>query len=296
MQQAITVQPTEPTGVRGPAHPVIPYEERMNRNSRWAMSEASEFFEGKGSVQTALRDITSRLNFLGVPYAVAGGMAMFYQGFRRYTEDVDILVTRTGLELIHEKLEGLGYVPAFVGSKNLLDAENGVRIEFLVAGEYPGDGKPKPVVFPDPAEFFVVIDGISYLILDKIIELKLASGIANNRRMKDLANVQEFIKILNLGQGFEQNLHPFVRAEFTRLWRNTRPAPTTRFLILLPGQPTNFEELFAEYPAESDKFRAMRADGVTLEPRGKQVFLVTADHDLALKYEMHDESEFMETI
>ena len=79
-------------------------------------------------------------------------MALFRHGFRRFTEDVDILVTREGLKTIHEQLEGLGYVPPFTGSKNLRDTESGVRIEFLIAGEFPGDGKPKPVAFPDPAE------------------------------------------------------------------------------------------------------------------------------------------------
>ena len=52
---------------------------------------------------------------------------------------------------------GLGYIPPFTGSKNLRDTEHGVRIEFLIAGEFPGDGKPKPVAFPDPAEAGVEI-------------------------------------------------------------------------------------------------------------------------------------------
>ena len=72
----------------------VPYEELMNRDLRWAMSESSEFFEGKGRVQNSLRKITVRLNVLGIRYAVAGGMALVFQGFRRYTEDVVILVTR----------------------------------------------------------------------------------------------------------------------------------------------------------------------------------------------------------
>ena len=55
------------------------------------MSEGSIFFEGKGAVQEALRKITNRLNDLQVPYAVAGGMALFQHGVRRFTEDVDIL-------------------------------------------------------------------------------------------------------------------------------------------------------------------------------------------------------------
>ena len=63
-------------------------------------------------------------------------------------------------------------------------------------------------------------------------------------------------------------------------------------MILLSGEPKTFEELIAARPAESDKLKAMRADGVTLETRGRQVFLVTNDPDLARKYDMHDESEF----
>src|SRR6185437_12999138 len=114
-----------------------------------------------------------------IPYAVAGAMAFFGHGFRRFTEDVDILVTREGLRTIHDRLEGLGYVPPFTGSKNLRDTERGVRIEFLVAGEYPGDGKPKPVAFPDPAGAGVEIDGIRYLRLPTLVELKIASGMTN---------------------------------------------------------------------------------------------------------------------
>src|SRR5262249_41149815 len=123
-----------------------------------------------------LRKIARRLDDLGIPYAISGGMALFAHGFLRFTEDVDILVTREGLKVIHEKLEGLGYVPPFTGSKNLRDTEYGVRIKFPIAGEYPGDGKPKPVVFPEPSEAGVKVEEVSYLSLPKLVELKIASG------------------------------------------------------------------------------------------------------------------------
>ncbi len=77
-------------------------------------------------------------------------MALFFHGYRRFTEDVAIVVTAAGLKEIHETLEGLGYRPLFEGSRGLRDVESGLRIEFLVAGEFPGDGKPKPVSFPIP--------------------------------------------------------------------------------------------------------------------------------------------------
>jgi hypothetical protein len=137
-------------------------------------------------------------------------MAMFFHGYRRFTDDVDILVTAEGLQRIHGALEGLGYLPPFEGSKNLRDAETGVRIEFLVSGQYPGDGKPKPIAFPNPEGTAVAIAGMRILSLEKLIELKLASGTAPGR-LKDLGDVQEMIKELQLPADFTSKLDPSVR-------------------------------------------------------------------------------------
>ena len=73
-----------------------------------------------------------------------------------------------------------------------------MRIEFLISGDYPGDGKPKPVAFPHPDHVAIDIDGIQFLSLHSLIELKLASGITNPRRGKDLVDVQELIDHLKL--------------------------------------------------------------------------------------------------
>ena len=155
---------------------LLPYKRRLNLDRRWGLDEAGPHFEGKSGVQKALRAITRRLEVLGVPHVVVGGMAQYAHGFQRFTTDVNLLVTREGLKLIHEKLDGLGYLSPFKGSRQFRDTENGVRVEFLVAGEYPGDGLPKPVAFPDPAEVGVDIDGIRHLNLPTLVEPKLASG------------------------------------------------------------------------------------------------------------------------
>ncbi len=153
---------------------MIVYEQLLNNDVRLALREGSMHFEEASAVHKALRKIAGRLQALGIPYAIAGGMALFLHGFRRFTEDIDLLVTREALGQIHEELAGRGYLPPFKGSKNLRDAELGVRIEFLVAGEYPGDGKPKPVSFPNPAHASHEVDQLKLLDLDKLVELKLA--------------------------------------------------------------------------------------------------------------------------
>jgi hypothetical protein len=201
---------------------MLTYEQRLDRDPRWALSEGGRHFDQKSSVHEALREITERLHSLGIPYAVVGGMALFLHGFRRFTEDVAILVTAEGLKSAHAHLIGLGYVPLFQGSKNLRDASRGVRIEFLLTGGFPGDGKPKPVSFPDPAGASVEIDGIRCLALEKILELKLASGMTNPGRVLDLGDVQELIRHLDLGLEISARLDPSVRDKFVELWKGVK--------------------------------------------------------------------------
>ncbi|MEJ7862780.1 MAG: hypothetical protein WKF90_14210 [Pyrinomonadaceae bacterium] len=61
------------------------------------------------------------------------------------------------------------------------------------------------------------IDGIKTVSLEKLIELKLASGINAPARLKDLADVQEIIKIKNLSAEFAEKLDLFVREKFIEL-------------------------------------------------------------------------------
>jgi hypothetical protein len=202
------------------------YEEMLKRDWDWAMDEGDRHFQGKDSVFKTLRKIAGRLESIGVPYAVAGAMALNAHGFRRLTVDVDILVTREDLKAIHDNLEGLGYVPPFAGSKNLRDAEHGVRVKFLIAGEFPGDGKPKPVAFPDPAKVGVEIKGVRYLNLTTLVELKIASGMTGGvHRLKDFADAIALIEALHLPVDFANELNPYVREKYLELWHGVKDSP-----------------------------------------------------------------------
>jgi hypothetical protein len=179
-------------------------------------------------VQKTLRQIAKRLDALGIAYTIVGGMALFFHGYRRFTEDVDLLVTPDDLKLIHEKLEGLGYVPPFSGSKHLRDTDTGVKVKFLTTGDYPGDGKPKPIAFPDPRAVRVEWNGLWFLSLPALLDLKLASGMTNALRGKDLVDAQELIAVRGLDESLADQLHPYVRdkyLEIVRLLRDNPPRP-----------------------------------------------------------------------
>lgn len=279
-------------GYQGPV-----YETLLNLDPRWALSEGSRFFEGQGAVQDALKKVTNRLNSLGIPYAVAGGMALFRHGYHRFTEDIDLLVLKDDLKRIHAHLDGLGYLPPFTRSKNLRDTELGIRIEFLVTGEYPGDGRPKPVAFPEPLSASFESDGIRYLSLDRLVELKLASGMTEPGRMKDLSDVLELIKILNLPRNFSESLSPYVQEKYAELWASGRK----RYLSpwrnkWLTAEAKTIEDMIDTLRSAADELERMKQDGVSLDPEGATsddyAHLITTDLVVAKKYGFEAEDEY----
>jgi hypothetical protein len=182
---------------------------------------AERFFMGQGEVHEALQRLTSTLEADGIPYAIAGAMAMNAHGYQRVTTDVDVLLTREGLTRFKEKHLGLGWVELFPGSKGMRDTVAGVKIDVLLTGDYPGDGKKKSVSFPDP-QVAVRGEGFHVLSLKDLVELKLASGLTNPDRMKDLADVQELIRHAALPLELEKDLDPMVRGKYVEIWRATR--------------------------------------------------------------------------
>ena len=184
------------------------------------LRESEAFFGGHGAVHQTLRALVERLDAEGIPYAILGGMALNIHGFIRETVDVDVLMSRESLDRFHERLVGRGYVPAFPGArKSFRDAETGVRIDVITAGDFPGDGLPKEIAFPEPSRVGVDRGGIRVIPLEGLLELKLASGLsAEHRRHVDLADVQRAIEALKLARELGERLHPSVRAEYERLW------------------------------------------------------------------------------
>jgi hypothetical protein len=166
----------------------------------------------------ALDGLQRRLELEGIPFAVVGALALRQHGYVRFTEDIDIVVAADGLEKIHERLVGRGLVPRASGlRKKLRDTVYKVNLDVIIAGEHAGSAQ-SPVTYPAPEseDFDVAAGRVRYATLDAMIRFKIASGVWG-KRLRDLADVQELIRIHGLDRSYAARLPAELRDKFAEL-------------------------------------------------------------------------------
>ena len=173
-------------------------------------------------IAAALESLRRRLSQEGIPFAVIGALALRHYGYIRHTEDIDILLTPEGLDMVHATFVGKGLVPRGPGlRKSFREAEHEVNIDVVISGEHAGSSD-SPVVYPSPeSSAFMDVAGLRLPTLDAVIEFKIASGVWGHRT-QDLADVQRLIRINNLGETFVERLSPPLRQTFLDLLRESR--------------------------------------------------------------------------
>ncbi|HUP76970.1 MAG TPA: hypothetical protein VM260_00315 [Pirellula sp.] len=180
---------------------------------------ADRFFMEASPIHETMRRLSKTFTELQVSFAIAGAMAANAHGHKRTTSDVDILISREDLLRFKKRWIGLGWVDKFEGSKNFRDSVTNVNVDALIVGEYPGDGLPKPVAFPHPDAVSECNDeGIPFISLKALIELKLASGMTAAHRLQDMADVMNLIRANNLELEYRKILNPYVAAKFEEMW------------------------------------------------------------------------------
>ena len=181
------------------------------------------FMMERSPVHDTMRRLAQALTDLEIPFVIAGAMAANAHGHRRTTADVDVLMRREDLTRFKERWMGRGWLDLFEGSKGFKDTLNGVKVDVLIVGDYPGDGKPKPISFPTPESVRDVREeGLPYLNLKTLLELKIASGMTASHRLQDLADAIQLIRINALPEDFASQLNPFVREKFAELWQSAQ--------------------------------------------------------------------------
>jgi hypothetical protein len=190
-----------------------------------ALERVGKYFMNESPVQKAAHDIVRHLEEMRIDHAIAGALALAAHGVVRATEDVDVLLSREDLERFKSEWLGRGYVNVRPGGKAVRDTRHGVKIDFLIVGDFPGDGKPKPVAFPSPAAASELAGNLRVVTLARLVELKLASGMTAAHRLQDLVDVQRVIETHKLPQAMREQLDPYVREKFDELWQIAQHEP-----------------------------------------------------------------------
>jgi hypothetical protein len=152
----------------------------------------------------------------GVPYAVAGGVAVCLRGYQRNTVDLDLLIRREDQEAVRQSLTDAGLT--WSSERAEFVSPSGIPVQILLAGDRAGRGSE--VRLPDPADQRTteLCDGLPVIKLARLIESKLACGQGNLRRThKDYADVVELIAVHSLSRSFARFLHPSLRDAFRKL-------------------------------------------------------------------------------
>jgi hypothetical protein len=191
----------------------------MKNSLSTVLQRAGAFFMKRSPIHEAARRIATALTDMQIPFAVAGALAANAHGHVRTTEDVDILIRPADLQVFKQNWLGRGWEEKFAGSRGLRDVVCGVNIDVLLSGQFPGDGLPKPVAFPDPAEASEADEeGIPILTLRWLIQLKIASGMTAQFRPRDLDDVIQLIRHNRLPREYGGQLHTYVQARYDELW------------------------------------------------------------------------------
>ena len=181
------------------------------------LREIDLFFQKKDRVHQTMRRTAKRLERARISYAVVGGLALNAHGYERTTKDVDLLLSRNSFETFCRKFVGKNYDRISGRPRRFVDRSNGVRIDILVTGLFPGTGKPGPIAFPDPKLVREKIEEYQVVNLPTLVELKLAA-----RRWRDFADIVEIIRANNLDESFLEQLHPSVHQDFVKCLEEKR--------------------------------------------------------------------------
>lgn len=187
------------------------------------MTTAARAYEmlGNESLWQVARRCHDLLSQAGIPYGVCGGIAVCLHGYQRNTVDVDLIIRREDADRVRSLLEanGFNWDPALVE----FTTNDGYAVQFLTSGSKAGKDSEVRVVAPEGPLNVEEREGFSVVRLSRLIEMKLACGMHNPRRMhRDFADVVELIVVRKLDGSFARFLHKSVRSTFRELVRKSQ--------------------------------------------------------------------------
>jgi hypothetical protein len=170
----------------------------------------SHFLEQMRAPSYHLQNITSCFHECGVEYCIIGALASDLHNYSRYTDDLDILVTKAGFARISEYLIGCGFAFRPASKQNLYYSTPGelrLPVDVFIEGDMVGD-----YAMPSPKDVRVRFCGMWYATLPFLIVSKLRAGNGVHKH-----DVFELIEANKLDKDFALKLEPDVQDKFLKM-------------------------------------------------------------------------------
>lgn len=171
-----------------------------------------EEFEQHFSI-SLLRSLARDFDDAGIVYAIVGGVALSQYNYLRYTEDIDVLIRAWSFPRLQSLVQTGRYSFRPQSDRHLnyhLPSGSTIPLDILVEG----DIEPR-IVLPDPESIRERRQGIWYVALPKLLELKLA-----RHSEKDRSDVRELIRINLLPHNLLEGT-PFAQ-DYQTLWSHVQ--------------------------------------------------------------------------
>jgi len=165
--------------------------------------------------------LSALLKEYDISFCILGGRALPFYGYRRFTEDVDVLVAEedqkklakipSGVLSDHSKLK-----PFRVWIMSHFPDKKKIKVDMLFSKDAAGGN----IKFDDPKKVSHEINGIPVINLYDLIRYKITSGI-HGARSKDFGDVEELIKANNLPASYmDKEKVSFMKKKYTELHKN----------------------------------------------------------------------------
>lgn len=187
-------------------------------NDLYDIDVKSKFMESiLSDFRKSLEEIAYLLKQYKIRFCFIGGIVLAFYGYRRFTEDCDILVDSRD----KDKLKNLpiGYIKDISQGRGkvfkLHDPET--RIDVITSGEYMGNSTKYK--FPDPEGVSDEIGNLPVIDLYDLIRFKIISGIYGKRK-KDFVDVEELIKKNSLPESLMDKEPDDISQKYIDIWNN----------------------------------------------------------------------------
>ena len=197
----------------GPSEPPMTIIKRLDNALAIAESDTTK--------SEALAQLNTLCHKLSIPVTVIGGMAVAAHGYRRFTEDVDILIKRDDAQSLANTLLRAGW--SDIGQNKLKNTRTNIVLQLCGEGVRAGR-----TVFPAPDHSE---PGVTVASLPLLLILKVKAN-----RHKDRTDVVELIKRNQLSEQYiidnvTPHLAPIDQKSVLALWQTAKEELGTTWTI-----------------------------------------------------------------